>query len=402
MQKENSFQVPRIILISAFLLAFAIAVSQHCVPPMEHIIRAEFHITHTQTGFIFTIPIIMTAALSIPAGILTDRLGIRKAAGLGLILMVIGAVLRGMTTDYFELVAFTFILGVGSACILPNLAKLVSLWVPREKAGIATGIYAIGISVGGGIAIAITLPLVYPVTSTSQGAFLIWSIPIIIATVVWWLFIKDPPYLDRFDETIKQDGISFLQIIKTKVLWLVAISLFLRNFFYFNWVAWAPALMMEKGAPENMAAVIASLILWFTIPGFLLAPWLSNKIGLRKPFVWLPSIILALASLWAIYIDVPMSWLLMILVGIMDGTKYVMLLALPIEIMPKETVGRASGLIISIGFTGGIIGPLIGGYTLDFTGNLNLSLLILLGLSILAIGIALKLPETGPRTSLKR
>jgi MFS family permease len=87
----------------------------------------------------------------------------------------------------------------------------------------------------------------------------------------------------------------------------------------------------------------------------------------------------------------------MALVGFADLTRYVILLALPIEIMSPNEVGTASGLMLSVGSVGGIIGPLIGGHILDLTGSLDLSLLVLVAASIAAIGIALKLPETGPR-----
>ncbi len=63
--------------------------------------------------------------------------------------------------------------------------------------------------------------------------------------------------------------------------------------------------------------------------------------------------------------------------------------------VPKEEVGTASGLVLSVGYAGGVIGPLIGGRILDLTSSLNLLLIILAGVSIAMIGITLMLPETG-------
>ena len=65
-------------------------------------------------------------------------------------------------------------------------------------------------------------------------------------------------------------------------------------------------------------------------------------------------------------------------------------------------MGRASGLILSVGSVGGIVGPLIGGYALDLTGSLNQSLLVLIGVSIAAAVTAFQIPETGPRAKLKK
>jgi MFS family permease len=85
----------------------------------------------------------------------------------------------------------------------------------------------------------------------------------------------------------------------------------------------------------------------------------------------------------------------MLLVGIADNTRFAAIMALPVELIPDEDVGTASGLVISFGYSGAIFGPLVGGRILDITGNLDLSLLVLSGISIVIAVIAFKLPETG-------
>jgi cyanate permease len=96
-----------------------------------------------------------------------------------------------------------------------------------------------------------------------------------------------------------------------------------------------------------------------------------------------------------------MSWPLMVIVGIANITRFSTILALPVETMSREEVGTASGFVLSIGYAGGIIGPLIGGRVLDLTGNLNQSLIMLIFVSIAAAILAARLPETGPRARIK-
>ena len=92
----------------------------------------------------------------------------------------------------------------------------------------------------------------------------------------------------------------------------------------------------------------------------------------------------------------------MALVGATHHTRLATILMLPVELLPKEAVGRASGVIFSIGFVGGTIGAFMGGYILDLTGSLDLSLLILVVLSIVAAVIAFQIPETGTRAKLRK
>lgn len=378
-------------------MAFAIWAPMLCVPPMAHILKAELLLTHTQTSLLYTIPILMLAVLGIPGGLLGDRIGVRKAAGIGIIIIAVGTILRGTATSASSLVAFTFIYGVGVGVSFPNLPKLISGWVSREKIGIATGIYVAGIAAGEGLAMAITMPLIFPLTNTFQGVFFIWSIPPIVAAVLWWILVRDPPRSNIPDEPVSRGNIPFRQTLQNKNLWLVAILFLLFVFFWNGWAAWAPALMMMKGATENIAGLIVSICIWVGIPTGLLIPRVSYKLGLRKPFLWIPFITLALSAWGAIYINIPWSWSLMTLVGVAFNTILPTILTLPIEMVSKEEVGTATGLVLAVGNVGGIIGPLVGGRIFDLTGDLHLFFLVLVGISVAATAIAFRIPETGPK-----
>jgi CP family cyanate transporter-like MFS transporter len=313
--------------------------------------------------------------------------------------MTIGAVLRGLAIDYPSLMAATFILGAGGAFLLPNLSKLTSLWVPQEKAGITMGLYFSMMTAGGALTMAITLPIIYPITGTLQGTFLIISIPCVIATIMWWALVRETPPVSSYENPAQVNNIPVSQVLKNRSLWLIAIFFFITSFFFHNWIAWAPELMMAKGTSADTASIISSSLLWVAIPSVLLAPRVAHRMGIRKPFLLIPSIALALAPLWAIYMTAPMGWPLMIMVGIFDSARTIMVLALPLELMPKETVGTASGLIVSVGFSGGVVGPMIGGLILDLTGTLNMSLVVLFVMSLAAVAIANKIPETGYKTN---
>ena len=351
-----------------------------------------------QVSLLFAVPFIMLVVLAIPAGFLGDKIGTRKAAGIGAILLVMGGILRGTATDFLTLVTFTFVFGTGFGLVFPNLPKLVSAWVPREKAGIATGIFVAGLLTGGSLSLAITMPVIFPVTGTFQGIFYIWGIPALVATILWWAMVKDPPHISSSDQPKSQAKAPLYQLVRNKDLWLVAILLLLNNYFFFAWLGWTPALMIQKGAAPDLAALITSITTWVAIPSVLILPWLSRKLGLRKPFIWIPSIVHAIAVYGVIFMGVSACWWLAALIGISQGIRFVTIMALPVEMIPKESVGAAGGMILSIGFIGGIIGPLITGHLLDLTGSLDLSFSILIAVSIATAGITFKVPETGTRS----
>ena len=394
-QQERSYRMPRGILASTWLLAFAMYAPMFSVPPMAHILKEELLLTHMQTSLLFTAPILMIVALAIPAGIISDRIGVKKATGIGVILLAVGAMLRGTADSTSSLLIFTFIYGAGLGWCYPNLAKLVSGWVSQQRAGMAMGILTTGIMTGCGLALAITMSVIFPITNTFQGVFFIWGIIPIAAAIMWWIVVKQPPHSEIQAQSARTDNISFRRILRNKHIWLLSTLFFLLNMFFYTWSGWAPTLLMLKQATPEMAGLLTSVTIWVGIPTGLLMPRLAYKLGLRKPFLWIPAIALAGAALGARVITLDMSWIIMVVIGIAGMTPFPIILALPVEMVPKEEVGAASGLALSVGYAGGVIGPLIGGRILDLTDSLSLSLIILAGVSIAMIGITLMLPETG-------
>jgi cyanate permease len=397
MHQEVSSRTNRTILGIASLMGVSIWAPMICVPPMEHILKEELLLTHAQASLLYTIPVLMLTALGIPGGLIADKIGVRKAAGIGITIIAVGTILRGTATSASSLMAFTFIYGVGAGLSFPNLPKLISVWISKEKAILATGVYSSVTVAGEALVMATTMPLVFPLTNTFQGVFYIWSIPPIVTAVLWWVLIREPPHKNIPGEPSSKGNVAFQQILRNKNLWLVAILFLLFQFLWNGWAAWVPALMMLKGATEDVAGVIASVSIWVAIPTVYLVPRLSHKVGLKKPFLWISAITLALAAWGAIYISIPLSWPFMVLVGVALNTNIPIVLALPVEMMSKEEVGRASGLVFSVGTIGGFIGPLIGGRIFDLTGSLDQFLLILVGVSSAAAAIAFRIPETGSR-----
>ncbi len=366
-----------------------------CLPPIEYIVTEKLLLTHAQAGLLFIIPIMLLAVMAIPSGLLADRIGIRKAAGIGAIIMAVGSLMRGMATSSAALFGFTWLFAVGFVLVYPNLAKLVGAWFPREKIGLATGIYSTGIAVGATLPFIITIPLVLPITNTVQGVFLIWGIPAAAAAILWWAVVKEPPYTRIQRQQVGIVSRSSFSVLRNRELWLVALLLFANCFHFYIWAGWTPALMMLKGATPELAALMASVRGWVSPLAIFLMPWASYKVGLRKPFIWASAILMALASYSAIYITLPWGWLLMIAIGIPLGGTFSMTLALPAELAQRESIGAASGMVLSIGYLGGLSGPWLAGYIFDITGTLNLAFAVLVGMAIVWALIAFIIPETG-------
>lgn len=361
---------------------------------MEHILKEELLLTHTQTSFLFAIPNLMIIAVAIPAGIVADRIGVQKATGIGITLIAIGAMLRGMTDSLIGLQGYTFVYGVGVGWLFPNLPKLVGLLLPREKLEVGTAVYSIGMYIGTALPLAITMSVIFPMVESFRVVFLVWSIPAVIGAILWWALSKKTSVLSKDDKPGEVSKGNFIQLLMNKNLLLVASLFLIHQFFFNNWSGWAPALLLSRGATAELAGLISSITLWVGIPTGILMPRLFQKLESKKSVLWISSLTTALVAGGALGMNLALSWMIMVLAGVAITSRFITLMTLPVELVSAEEVGTASGLMLSIGYVGGIVGPLIGGYTFDLTGGLDLMLFTLVGVSVAAIIISLKLRET--------
>ncbi|HEY0196269.1 MAG TPA: MFS transporter [Methanobacterium sp.] len=257
---------------------------------------------------------------------------------------------------------------------------------------------AFGVLGGVGIGLAITVPLLYPLTNSYHGVFYFWSVPLLVATVLWWVIVREPPCPNAEVEPEKIEYAEIKQTLGNKILWLLAFILFLHNFFFYTWSGWVPTYLLEKGVTLSVAGLMTSIMLWVGVPTVILVPILASGRDIpRKLFIWIPSLIFAFLAWAIIFASQFYIWLLMIIAGIVNILRFNTLLTLPVEIMPREHAGTASGVVVSIGYMGAVVGPMVAGQILDVTGSLQSVFIILIMLSVITTVFAFLIPSNSTK-----
>ncbi|MHB8691154.1 MAG: MFS transporter [Solirubrobacteraceae bacterium] len=86
-------------------------------------------------GMVVTISVIGLVAYlvgQVPAGLLADRIGPRRALVVGLTLMTAGEALFAISTSPAPALAGRGLIGLGDACIFLNVLRVAAQWFPRE------------------------------------------------------------------------------------------------------------------------------------------------------------------------------------------------------------------------------------------------------------------------------
>lgn len=400
---KNSYKMPWGLLAVAVLLNFCTWAILFSIPPMEALLSRDLMVSHFQTSLLFSTPLIMIALVAIPAGVIADRVGIKNVIGIGAIIALIGALLRGTAPDYLSLLIFSLIFGLGMGLAFANLPKLARSCSPPQQTLLVMGILnGCGVLAGVGIGLAITVPMLYPLTNSYQGVFYFWSIPLLVATVLWWVMVREPPCPHGEVEPEKIRFAELKQTLGNKVLWLLAFLLFLHNFFFYTWSGWVPTYLLEKGFTLDFAGLMTSVMLWVGVPTVILVPMLISGADIpRKLFIWLPSLLYAFLAAGMLYISQFSAWFLMIIAGIINVLRFNTLLTLPVEIMPRKHAGTASGVVVSVGYMGAVVGPIVAGRILDISGSLQSVFIILVVLSLITTVFAFLIPSNSIKDVFK-
>jgi CP family cyanate transporter-like MFS transporter len=211
--------------------------------------------------------------------------------------------------------------------------------------------------------------------------------------------VREPASFRKNGKVSSQFSTNMLvEVLKDKYIWIVAIYFaFAANVTFYIITGWFPTFFVDKGISEAGAGLLTSLTTLAGLPAVFLVPFASDRLGLRKPFLWISCLIAALAFTGIIYTGYSLDFVLMIILGITLTATYVMSLFLPLELVKARYAGTASGVVISIGYIGGAMGPLIAGYLKDTTGTLVPSIIMLAVLTFISMIIILFIPETGNR-----
>lgn len=393
---NSNYKIPWKILIIAILLNFFTWAFLFITPTMETILSTSLHISHFQTSLLFSGPILMIAIVAIPAGIIADRIGLKKAIGIGAIIAFVGAVLRGTASTYTGLLIFSLIFGFGMGCTFANLPKLARSCSTSQQTifvmGIITGF---GLLAGIGTALAITVPVIYPLINNYNGVFYIWSIPLLIATILWWIIVREPPCPNIEAESEQTGSVGLKEVLKNKRLWFLAFLLLLHNIFFYTWSGWLPTYLLQKGVSMAISGLLTSVMLWVGVPTVLLLPMLFTRTNIsKKNLIWLPSLIFAFLSIWILYASEFSIWIIMVIAGIINILRFNTLLSLPVEIMPPQHAGVAGGVAVAVGYLGAVIGPSVSGLILDITGSFQIIFIILAVLSIITMILTFLIPSS--------
>ena len=267
--------------LAAILAGIAIAVSQNKVAPCLGVLQSAFQIDMSAAGWLSSVFSVMGILMALPAALLTDRIGPRRACLLSLGAAMAGGLL-GLTAHSFPVLLLSRVVeGIGAGIIAVAVPSIIARYFPPEKRGLPTGIWSSWQFV------AQALCFFFGVSITDafgwQGA---WWAGVLFAggaAVLGALIIRVPagPGGDASSQAARP--VSLRAVAGQKSVLAICFAMFCFCFTCFGFVTWAPTCWSQKlGFSLEQANWFISIFAILSIPAVLVVGWLIDRVSHRR------------------------------------------------------------------------------------------------------------------------
>ncbi|HQU32205.1 MAG: NarK/NasA family nitrate transporter [Planctomycetia bacterium] len=348
-------------------LAFAVCFAGWTLfSPLAVYLKTEFRLSSTAVGLLLATPVLLGSIVRIPIGVLTDKFGGRRVFSVLLFFGFFPMFIAGFAQSYgFLLVCGLFfgLIGTSFAIGIPQISQ----WYPKEKQGLALGIYGVG-NIGSAIA-----TFGGPFFAESFGwhkVFMIYSAPLLIMAFVYWFFSEDAPRPAQVKPPTFGDKLKVYK--SSNLIWVFCLFYFMTFGFFVTFSLWLPSYFKDfyKVTPVK-AGGFTSIFVFATTFSRILGGYLSDRISGRRILIVLSTTILSILIFLNLDVSFVTALIVFYLMGICLGIGNGVVFKLVAEYFSKDT-GTVGGMVGAAGGLGGFFLPIILGTIKDYTNNYSL------------------------------
>ncbi|STX28754.1 major facilitator superfamily (MFS) transporter [Legionella beliardensis] len=293
---------------------------------MSNELMRDFAVTSQTLGLLSGIYFYSYAAMQLPGGVLMDYFGPQRLLTIATLICSLSTIAFGYTNSFYTACFARLMIGFGSAFAAVGTMKLAANWFPANRFALLTGIM-VTVGMLGAIGGEVPLALLIDTYGWRESMFILGTLGIFLAILIL-LIAKDAPNQSTTAH-IPHDNEehlwpSLLKLIKNRQLWLVAVYgglMYMATPVFCG--LWGVPFLMYK---MNLAKAVAANYISFVFIGWAIASPLwgiySNRIGLRKPPLYIGSIGALATSLLFIYAPISSGFLmhlLLLLFGIFSA-----------------------------------------------------------------------------------
>jgi predicted MFS family arabinose efflux permease len=190
------------------------------IPSIAPLIRESLGLSVAQAGSFLSAYYIGPVVMSLPAGWMADRWGVRRAMILGQALIALGLFGASLAPSFVVLVLILMGAGVGYGMLNPTTTKAGMAWFPPRQRATVIGLKQVGLPFGGALGALVMPPLALAVGWRAAVAVTAAAV-VVLAILTWMLYrdLPDPPTL-----RIAAAPMLLRDVLRLRDLWLVSVT----------------------------------------------------------------------------------------------------------------------------------------------------------------------------------
>lgn len=372
-----------LIILGIIFISFNLRAPITAVGSVVKLIKAEYLLSSGMAGFITTVPLLAFAIVSPFVSNVSKKIAYGKTMGIGLILIMIGELIRSYTNNIGLFIGTIFI-GVGIAIgnvLIPSIIKQKF----KDKVGTMTSIYTSSMCIFAAVGAGVSIPIAEGLGLGWKNSLASWFILTVITFIIWLPQLKVKNTEDvKIKKDEKVEEVKSISIWKSKTAWWVTLFMGTQSLLFYSLVAWLPTIIMSKKMSDTFAGTMALTFQLVAIPATLVIPMLCDKFKNQRILVFVSEAIYLLGMiLFLIGNKEGIMLVSVILLSLgMGGSISLSIAFISLRSPNGARAAELSGMSQSAGYLFAAVGPILMGIIYDIQKSWNLPI-ILFGILII-------------------
>jgi CP family cyanate transporter-like MFS transporter len=386
-------------LLGIVIVALSLRTAVAGISPIVSQISVDIPLDSQAVGLLGAVPPLIFALAAVFTASIARRVGLERLLVIALVVTVFGHLLRSAANGLPELLIGTALAIAGAGIGNVLLPPLVKRYFP-DRVGLLTSLYATVISIGS----AIPAVLATPVADTAgwRTSLAMWSVLSAISAIPWIAVLlehrRERAALRAGDEApeLPEAGDRLAAPIwKSGVAWTIALVFAVSTLNVYAIFAWLPRLLVQTaGVSAGEAGALLALNSIVGVPAALIIPILAVRMKRVGILLELGVAFFVLGYLGLLLAPSTLTIVWVIFIGGGPLIFPVCLALINLRTRTQNGSVALSGFAQAVGYTVGVLGPLVVGFLHQATGGWTAPLLFLIATALLcaAAGVRLSRP----------
>ncbi len=364
----------------------------------------ELSLTPTQAGLLGTVGFMGFGLMALPASIWLTRYSPKLVTLLACLGMAASTIIQALAPGPLLLMLGRLLFVMLAAARIQIQVMFIQQWFrPRLYAAINSLDFG-NRSIGQTLSLA-AAPALILLLGGWRGYYFLCAALLLLVTMSWVFLGRESRSGEGTGPPPPQVGNPAGVLRRHKALWIVASAQIGVAICFGSFLTFYPTYSIDKlGISLETAGLLMSAFPVGGIVGTLASGPLSQWAGRRKPFIWVPGLVLPASYILLLQASsLPVATLCLFSAGVAAMAVPPVIFTIPMDMrLPHREVAVAQGLMRTLFPFSAMWGPLFVGLMQEATGSLFIGLMIVAPLNITLFVNGVLMPETGVRGRLDR